>query len=149
MKKRFIILMAAFLFTITATYANTNDGGVPEAVVSEFSHSFYQARNAKWEKIDNYYEVTFSQFGTILFAFYSEDSDFMGMGSYILSDNLPVSLISDLKTKYSNYWISDLFRYSNNEKTGYCVTLENGDRKIMLKSDEGQKWYLYIASKNY
>jgi hypothetical protein len=148
MKKRFIILMAAFLFTITATYANKNDGGVPESVVTEFSHSFDHARNAKWEKIDNYYEVTFSQFGMTLFAFYSEDSDFMGIASYILSDKLPVSLISDLKTKYGNFWITDLFRYSINEKAGYCVTLENGDQKIMLKSDEGQKWYIYKAFKN-
>jgi hypothetical protein len=149
MKKRCIILMAAILFTITTTYANTRDGGVPESVVAEFSHTFYQARNAKWEKIDNYYEVTFNQFGTTLFAFYSEDSDFMGIAGYILSDKLPVSLISDLKTKYGNYWITDLFRYNVNETAGYCVTLENGDQKIMLKSDEGQKWYIYKAFKNY
>ena len=149
MKKRLVILMTAILFSITASYAKSNDGGVPEAVASEFSHSFYHASNAKWEKVDNYYEVTFSQFGTTLFAFYSEDSDFMGIASYILSDKLPVSLISDLKTKYGNYWISDLFRYSINEKAGYCVTLENGDQKLMLKSDEGQKWYVYKAFKNY
>jgi hypothetical protein len=148
MKKRFLILMTAFLFTITATFAGSNDAAIPQSVVSEFSHNFYLARNAKWEKIDNYYEVTFSQFGATLFAFYSEDSEFMGFASYILSDKLPVSLASDLKTKYGNYWISDLFRYSINEKPGYCVTIENGDQKIMLKSDDGQKWHTYKSLKS-
>jgi hypothetical protein len=78
-----------------------------------------------------------------LFAFYSEDADFMGIANYILSNKLPEALSSELKTKYGNYWVSDLFRYLVNDQPGYCVTLENGDQKIMLKSDGGQKWNLY------
>ena len=140
--------MAAFFLTITATYANKNDGNVPQSVISEFSHNFYLARNVKWEKIDNYYEVIFSQSGRTWFAFYSEDSDLMGIASYILSDSLPVSLGSDLKTSYSNYWISDLFKYSIKDGPGYFVTLENADQKIMLKSDDGQRWHLYKTIKN-
>ncbi len=143
MKKRLIILTAALFLTITSTFASKNDGDIPSFVVSEFNHSFNHARNVQWQKMDNYYEVIFNQMGRTMFAFYSEDADFMGLANYILSDKLPEILKSDLKTRYSNYWISDLFTYSISEKPGYVVTLENADQKIMLKSDNGKTWHLY------
>lgn len=147
MKKRFVILMAVCLLTITSSFAGPAEGSIPPSVVSDFSSHFYQARNVKWEKIDGYYEVSFSQFGTTLFAFYSEDADFMGIGNYILSNKLPEALSSELKTKFSNYWISDLFRYLVNDQPGYCVTLENGDHRIILKSEGSQGWSLYKSVK--
>jgi predicted lipoprotein with Yx(FWY)xxD motif len=143
MKKRIVILMSAFILTITSSYASKNEGIVPESVVSAFSHNFYQARDAKWEKRDNYYKVTFNQAGGTLFAFYSEDNDFMGVANYMYTDRLPPSLISDLKKNYGDYWITDLFKYSTNEGIGYFITVENGDQKIMLRSDGRQKWQSY------
>lgn len=147
MKKRFVIIMAACLLTVASSYARVSDGRIPQSIVSDFSNHFYQASNVKWEKMDSYYEVTFSQFGTTLFAFYSEDADFMGIANYMLSNKLPETLSTELKTKYNKYWISDLFRYLVNDQPGYCVTIENGDQKIMLKSEGGQSWQLYKSLK--
>ncbi len=143
MKKIILTLMTAFVLTITAGYAANKDGNVPQYVESAFNSNFNHAKNVQWQKMDNYYEVIFNQMGSTMFAFYSEDADFMGLANYILSDKLPVALKSDLKTKYGNYWISDLFTYSINEKPGYVVTIENADQKIMLKSDNGKTWHLY------
>ncbi len=143
MKKIILTLMTAFILTITVGYAAKIDSNVPQYVESAFNSNFNFAKNVQWQKMDNYYEVIFNQHGRTLFAFYSEDADFMGIANYILSDRLPETLKSDLKTKYSNYWISDLFTYSINDKPGYVVTLENADQKIMLKSDNGKTWHLY------
>ncbi len=143
MKKILLTVVTAFVLTITAGYAANTDGNVPQYVESAFNNNFNLAKNAKWQKMDNYYEVIFNQMGRTMFAFYSEDADFMGLANYILSDKLPVALKSDLKTKYGNYWISDLFTYSINEKPGYVVTIENADQKIMLKSVNGKTWHLY------
>jgi hypothetical protein len=148
MKKIILTLMTAFVLTITVGYAANKDGNVPQYVESAFNSNFNFAKNVQWQKMDNYYEVIFNQHGRILFAFYSEDADLMGIANYILSDRLPVSLKSDLKTKYSNYWISDLFTYSINDKHGYVITLENADQKIMLKSDNGKTWHLYRSVRN-
>jgi len=143
MKKIILTLISAFVLTITVGYAANKDGNIPQYVESAFNSNFNFAKNVQWQKMDNYYEVIFNQHGRTLFAFYSEDADFMGIANYILSDRLPVTLKSDLKTKYTNYWISDLFTYSINDKPGYVVTLENADQKIMLKSDNGKTWHLY------
>ena len=148
MKKIILTLMTAFFLTITAGYAANKVGDVPQYVESAFNSNFNFAKNVQWQKMDNYYEVIFNQHGRTLFAFYSEDADFMGIANYILSDRLPVSLKADLKTKYSNYWISDLFTYSINDKPGYVVTLENVDQKIMLKSNNGKTWHLYRSERN-
>lgn len=129
MKKIILTLMTAFFLTISASYAANKEGNVPQYVESAFNSNFNFAKNVQWQKMDNYYEVIFNQHGRTLFAFYSEDADLMGIANYILSDRLPVSLKADLNTKYSNYWISDLFTYSINDKPGYVVTLENADQK--------------------
>ncbi len=143
MKKIILTLMTAFVLTITAGYAANKDGNVPQYVESAFNSNFNHAKNVQWQKMDNYYEVIFNQMGKTMFAFYSEDADFMGLANYILSDKLPVALKADLKSRYGDYWISDLFTYSINEKPGYVVTLENADQKIMLKSVNGKTWHLY------
>jgi hypothetical protein len=148
MKKIILTLMTAFFLTISAGYAAKKDGNVPQYVESAFNSNFNFAKNVQWQKMDNYYEVIFNQHGRTLFAFYSEDADFMGIANYILSDRLPVTLKSDLKAKYDNYWISDLFTYSINDKPGYVITLENADQKIMLKSDNGKTWHLYRSERN-
>lgn len=148
MKKIILTLMTAFFLTISASYAANKEGNVPQYVESAFNSNFNFAKNVQWQKMDNYYEVIFNQHGRTLFAFYSEDADLMGIANYILSDRLPVSLKADLNTKYSNYWISDLFTYSINDKPGYVVTLENADQKIMLKSNNGKTWHLYRSERN-
>jgi hypothetical protein len=86
MKKKFLIGIAAFILTISSTYANKIGSNIPEAVVSEFSQNFNQAQNVKWEIIGDYYKVTFNQLGSTLYAFYSENSDLMGTANYLLSD---------------------------------------------------------------
>jgi hypothetical protein len=52
-------------------------------------------------------------------------------------------LQTGLKKDYSNYWISDLFEVSNSDGTGYYITLENADSKVVLKSTGGDNWKTY------
>jgi len=143
MKKRMIILMTSLIFTFTATYAKTSDTKVPESVTSEFNSDFSQASNVQWEKIADYFKVSFNQHGVVLYAFYTDDADFMGIANYMLSDKLPVSLKSEIKKNYPGYWITDLIKYSIKDKPGYYVALENANQKIMLKTDRNENWYVY------
>jgi hypothetical protein len=83
-----------------------------------------------------------------LFAFYTEDADFMGIANNMLSDRLPASLRSKIKKNYPGYWITDLFKFHiENDQQGYFIALENADKKTMLKSDGYQQWRLYKTIK--
>ena len=55
-------------------------------------------------------------------AFYSKKVNCSAMTRYISSLDLPLSLQTNLKKSYSDYWISDLFEVSNNDGTAYYIT---------------------------
>lgn len=90
-----------------------------------------------------YYKASFTAFDKILFAFYTEDAEFMGIAVNMPVDQLPASLKTKLKKDYGSYWITDLFKAEINNKTGYYITLENKDYKLMLKAEGTQGWSFY------
>jgi hypothetical protein len=149
MKKNIVILIASLIITFSAAYANGNEKNVPETVTSAFTSDFSHAGNVKWELLDGYYKASFNEHGKTLFAFYTADAEFMGIASNLLSDRLPVSLQSEIKEKYSEYWISDLFHFNIKNTPGYFITLENADQKIMLKAEENKSWSFYSIVKKY
>jgi hypothetical protein len=70
----------------------------------------------------------------------------IAMTRFISSLDLPLSLQTNLKKEYGNYWISDLFELSNSEGTSYYITLENADTKVVLKSGGNENWNTYRKS---
>ncbi len=147
MKKRILILMASFLLVFTASYAN--DSKVPDKVIYEFNRDFSGASNVNWQITGSYYKASFDEHGKTLYAFYTDDAGFIGITHSLLSDKLPVSLQSELKTKYSDYWITDLIQFNLNNQPGYYVTLQNADQKIILKSERNQHWQFYTTVEKY
>jgi hypothetical protein len=61
----------------------------------------------------------------------------------IVSEQLPLKLLMELKKNYSGYWISDLFEVVNGTDDDYYVTLENADEQIILKAKASKSWKLY------
>ncbi len=60
----------------------------------------------------------------------------------ILSTQLPARLQSSIKTKYSTYWITDLYKCTTEGKVCYYITLENADQKLKLNTSHGPSWQL-------
>lgn len=58
----------------------------------------------------------------------------------ILSTQLPARLQSSIKTKYSTYWITDLYKCTTEGKVCYYITLENADQKLKLNTSHGSNW---------
>ncbi|HEY4156076.1 MAG TPA: hypothetical protein VGM24_11630 [Puia sp.] len=143
MKNKLLLLLGIFfVFTGTTAFAKSGDNGIPEPVVSEFNFDFGQASQVKWEEVNTYYKASFYDQGKILFAFYTADGSFMGSAHNLLSDGLPASLRSKIKTDYSGYWIDELFKFTIADQPGYFIALENADQKITLKTDANQNWRL-------
>ena len=147
MKKKFLILMASLIFLFSVSFANGNTNYIPSSIRSEFNHDFSYASNVNWESINGYYKVSFEDQGKTRYAFYTADAEFMGIASYILSDNLPVSLQNALKENYNGYWITDLFHVYVNNEPAYFITLQNADQKIMLRGEENRDWSYYSVEK--
>ena len=143
MKKKIIILFVSITLTLSTVYASSKKDRVPESVSSVFNRDFANASNVNWEILNGYYKASFYEHGIVLFAFYTEKADFMGIAKNIISDQLPASLYAKLKKNCSGYWIADLFKSYVNDTPGYFVALENANEKIMLKAERNQSWEFY------
>jgi hypothetical protein len=143
MKKKIITLVAAFVLIANAIFANAVKNMVPESVTYTFNQTFSRARLIHWDSFGTYFKATFMQRGKTMYAFYSDDAEFMGMANNILSDKLPVILQNEVKNKFQGYWITDLVNYEVAGKSGFLLTIENADEKIVIKTDDNQHWQVY------
>jgi hypothetical protein len=146
MKKR--ILMWAMLFTMSfsSAFAN-NEETINQKAVSSFKKDFATAQDVKWESSKDFVKATFKLNDQVMFAYYSQTGDLMAVTRNIASSQLPINLLSNLKKKYSNYWISDLFEISSANDSSFYVTLQNSDQTVVLKSNGISEWEVHRKDK--
>jgi len=137
--KKMLLTLAIAVSTLSAFAGEVK---VSEKALNNFKTEFSTAKDAEWTVADNYYKVSFTFNEQYVFAYYSTEGELIGMTRNILQSDLPLPLQKDLKKDFANYWISDLFEISKNGGTFYCITLENADTKLVLKSSGGS-WNNY------
>jgi hypothetical protein len=130
----------------TSAFAASNDE-VNQLAVKSFHKEFVNAKNIVWEQKQDYVKVTFSMNDQVLFAYYNNEGDLTAVVRNIVSDQLPISLLTSLKNEYTGFWISDLFEIASNDQTTYYVTIENADKKIVLRSNGTENWSVYAKTK--
>ena len=131
---------------MSAAFAYTGEEAVSSQALRSFQSEFAGATDVNWIAGKNYYKAEFTLDNQKMFAFYDTEGEFMAVTRYISSFQLPLNLQRTLKKSYSNYWISDLFEVASYDETGYYVTLENADTKVVIKSVDGSNWTLYQKS---
>jgi hypothetical protein len=135
------MIIAAAMFVSFSAFAN--DEKVSPKVLNSFNTEFSTAQEVQWTVTDEYYKASFGMNGAKVYAFYNLDGDLIGITRNISSAQLPISLQASLKKNYTGYWISDLFEIANNNGTSYYVTMENGEKKVVLNSSNGSEWSTY------
>jgi len=142
------ILMWAMMLTmgLTSAFAN-NEETINQRAVSSFKKDFSNAQDVKWESNKDFVKATFKLNDQVMFAYYSQSGDFMAITRNIVSSQLPINLMSNLKNNYSTYWISDLFEISSSSDASYYVTLQNSDQTLVLKSNGTSGWEVYKKEK--
>jgi hypothetical protein len=132
---------------ISSSFANNKFENVNEQVISSFKKDFATAQDVSWEKSKDISKATFKLNDQVMFAYYAEDGNLLAVIRNIVSGQLPISLLSDLKKNYSSYWISDLFEIAADDATSYYVTIEDGGQKIVLKSQGSIGWETFKKEK--
>lgn len=125
----------------TAVAAPATNGS--DVVMASFHKEFRTADVMQVETRKDYTKLTFRLNGVIMFAYYTPKGDRMAVVRNIVSTELPIRLLMDLKQNHSDSWITDLFEMDSNDQTVYYVTLENSDTKLTLRSDDGITWQTY------
>jgi hypothetical protein len=130
-----------------SAFANGNDELVSQKTLAAFKSDFSNATHTTWEQKDGFIKATFSFNGQVLCAYYDNDGFLKAVVRNIISDQLPLNLLSSLKKDYADYWITDLFEISADNETTYYVTVENAGKKIVLKSDGASYWNVFSKEK--
>lgn len=146
MKRSFnqIALTAALLLTLgvsTGFAANTTD-----EIAANFHKDFEHAELLSTVEGKNFTKITFKMNGAILFAFYNGNGELLAVTHNIQSTELPIPLLMQIKSNYSGYWISDLFELDADGSSNYYITLENGDTKLTLRSNDAS-WETYSKTR--
>lgn len=148
--KQFILSIATVLMmglSAFAANANNDEADVNQMAVRSFHKDFTTAKNIKWEQKTGYVKVEFTMNDHVLFAYYDNEGKLTAIVRNIVSDQLPISLLTSLKKDYTGYWISELFEMAADDQTTYYVTLENADKKIILRSNGVNSWDVYSKSR--
>ena len=145
MKK--IIMLAIVLTTITLSGFANNTYGVNKKVLSSFNKSFHSVEDVRWELRDNLYKVSFYTDGKKMFAYYNADGDQIAITRNIHTDQLPLTLSSELKEKFAENWLTDLFEISANGETAYYATIESATHVTILKAEGASGWATFKKDK--
>jgi hypothetical protein len=144
--KSTVLSLAAVLIMGLSAFAGKNDE-VSKLAVRAFNKDFAMARNISWEQKDNFVKVTFTMNDQVMFAYYNNNGTLQAVVRNLVSDQLPINLLTQLKSEYSGYWISDLFEVASDDQTTYYVTLENADKKLVLNSADSSSWIVYSKTR--
>jgi len=141
MKKR--ILMGVLVMMVAlSSFAHTGEE-VNENVLRSFNKEFAGAQDVSWEIGKTMLKATFRINDQVMFAYYREQGDLVAVTRNIVSAQLPISLLADLKKNYQDYWITDLFELSADDSSNYYLTLQSADQTLVLKSSGNHGWQLY------
>ncbi len=146
MKQIILSIATVLMMGIGASAANTNDE-VNQLAVNSFHKEFSSAQNVVWEQKQDFIKATFTMNDQVLFAYYNSNGDLQAVVRNIVSYQLPINLLTDLKKEYNGCWISELFEIASDNQTTYYVTLENADKKIVLRSNNTENWSVYAKTK--
>ena len=136
-----VLILVTFL-SVFFNSTKASDDLVSPTAQQSFKRSFVQAKDVRWVKRDDFYRVDFQLNSQYITAFYSPEGKFVAATRNVTSEQLPMLLQTHIKKHHADYWISDLFEFSNDQEVTYFLTLENADVKLVLQSS-GNYWNVY------
>ena len=144
------ILISSLLLTLCGSYGFATPAKpissaheVPVEAKISFQKEFKNAQVLSWDVSRKFIKVTFKMNDMVLFAFYSGNGQLLAVTRNIVTSQLPINLVRELRQNYSNFWVSDLFEINGEEQNCYYITLESSDSKVVMRSIDNEKWETY------
>ena len=99
MKNKILLWTLMLAMSFSTSFAGTITG-VDERIVNSFKKDFVAAEDVQWEKGNSFVKATFKMSGQVMFAYYSQTGELMAVTRNIISSQLPISLLANLKKNY-------------------------------------------------
>ena len=144
--KKIILSLAIGLAVFTTAFAKPDS--INDRAVAAFQKDFHKASDVSWASTSNYVMATFMMDNETQIAYYDFQGNLIGVVHHMLTSDLPADLSKDIKKRYSNYWVSELFQITTDEGVYYYIRLKNADETIALTTEGGNGWHRFALPKN-
>ena len=138
--KKLLILIVIVFATQLSFASESPAASVP---MSSFNRDFYTATNVQWQHTDSYDKVSFVLNNGVMTAYYMPDGEMIAVVRNIVTEQLPLKLLLQLKNEYACFWVSGLFEVVNGTEDEYYITVEDADTNLILKAKANKSWKLY------
>ena len=137
MKKLLAIGVSLVMLTAT-TFANVDPtvDNVNEKVLRAFQETFPVVNEVKWKEYPNYYTVSFKQHNIQSEVRYDKEGNFLSSLRYYKEDMLPLSVLHEVKKKYSKKSIFGVTELIVGTEVAYFVKLEDEKSWLTIKADQ-------------
>jgi hypothetical protein len=136
--KFLFIALSALLIT---TKSKAAEYPSPE-VLNSFYYSFAQNTPVAWSTFRDLYKADVTINNKRLSIFYNADGESVAVAQYILINDIPESLRSDLMKTVGADTIKETFEVSNTQGSNYYVTVEN-EKQTKILVAFGNKWKVF------
>jgi len=136
--KKVIFLAASALLFVSASFANVDPDreDVNEKVLKVFETTFPVVTDVKWKEYTAYYSASFKQNGIQTEVRYDKEGNFISSLRYYKEERLPLSILTQLKKRYTNKSIFGVTELTVGSDVAYFVTLEDEKTWLVVKADQ-------------
>lgn len=130
MKKIFIIAVAALFVTATAFAKAPN-----EKVLAAFEKTFQNAKDVKWNDVDDKYEANFKEGSIINRVVFDQDGNVVRSIRYYGGTTLPIIIQAKLAKKFDGKTVFGVTEVNTDSELTYHIVLEDATSWLHVRSD--------------
>jgi hypothetical protein len=129
------ILLALFLSGWVVSHAAAPHPEINQKILKSFTETFSYAEDVVWQETNDQFQVNFWQGGINIRARYDDQGNLLETIRYYFEKQLPPTILSKLKKKYSGKSIFGITEISSDESINYFVTLQDEKNWYTIKAD--------------
>ena len=145
--KKTILTIAIGLAVIGTSFAKAADN-INDRAIASFQKDFHKASEVHWSANSNYVMAAFQMDNETQYAYYDFQGNLIGVVHHMLTSSLPADLSRDIKKRYSNYWVNELFQVTSDQGVYYYIQLKNADETIVLSTEGTNGWHRFAMPRN-
>jgi hypothetical protein len=128
--KKILLAAIVFAFSFRAMADDPN-----QKVLEAFNKTFPHVKDVAWTENEHSYEVKFKQNEILSKVTYDMDGNILKTLRYYYEQNLPLLVLSKVKSKFNDKKIFGVTEESSDEGTFYHIVLEDEKHWINITAD--------------
>lgn len=144
MKSLFIALaISSASFSFAAEPANSK-------ILNAFKADFSSVSSVTWKALNErgLFEGVFTQNGSEVHVFYTEDGEMIGSSRFIQKDQLPLLVQQAITKRYGSYSMSTVIERVQDGATTYFVNMVNEKQALMVQSTPDGSLSIFKKTRN-